>query len=95
MTFVHQFSRRVRSTLVTRDEPPPEGETHILNCDWTQRPKPKHVREYVQWICEVNRQLADSWDKRMLHAIQVGPRTWELWQFEPRKAPVLGKVVRE
>jgi hypothetical protein len=94
MIFVHQFSRKVRCTLTTTDEPPAQGEPHVVNCEWTEFPKPKHVREYVRWICEVNRHLADLWNKRMAHAVQVDRRTWEFWGFVPGEAPELVKVVR-
>jgi hypothetical protein len=94
VTFVHQFNRRVRCTVTTTDGPPPRGESHVLKCEWTELPKPKHVREYVRWMAGVNRHLADTWGKRMLHAVQVGPRTWEFWQFEPGKPPKLANVLR-
>ena len=94
MTFTHIFNRRVRCTLTTTDEAPAQGESHVVSCEWTEFPKPKHVREYVRWICEVNRQLADLWDKRMIHAVEVKPRTWEMWEFEPGKTLVLAEVVR-
>jgi hypothetical protein len=94
MTFTHVFSRRVRCTITTTDEPPAQGEAHVVKCEWTELPKPKHVREYVRWICEVNRYLADKWNDSIMHAVEVSPRTWEFWHFEPGKAPVLAEVVR-
>jgi hypothetical protein len=94
MTFVHQFNRRVRCTVHVTDEPPIEGESHIVNFEWTERPKRKHVRQYVQWILEVNRFLADKWDKRIGHVVQVEPRKWEFWGFAPGEAPELVKVIR-
>jgi hypothetical protein len=96
MTFVHQFNRRVRVTVTVTDEMPAKGKTHIVNCEWTEFPKPlpKFMREYVRWICEVNRICADKWNEPIAHAVQVGPRTWELWHFEPGRAPVLVEVLR-
>jgi hypothetical protein len=79
MTFVHQFNRKIRCTVHVTDEPPDEGKSHIVDFAWSERPKPKHVREYVRWICEVNRHLADKWNKRIAHAVQVEPRKWEFW----------------
>jgi len=94
MTFTHIFSRRVRCTVTTTDEMPAAGQVHIIGCEWTEPPRPKHLREYIRFICEMNRHLADKWNGSIAHAVQVGPRTWEFWHFEPSKAPVLAEVIR-
>ena len=39
--------------------------------------------------------LADKWDKRIAHVIEVGPGVWEFWCFDPGKAPILAEVIRE
>ena len=47
MTFTHIFNRRVRCTPHHNGRAPAQGEAHVLSCEWTEFPKPKHVREYV------------------------------------------------
>jgi hypothetical protein len=93
MKFIHRFSRSLSCEMTVADEPPLGGEFHIRNVAWTGRPKPKHVREYVRWIHVVNEHLANLWGFKLMHAVQVEPRLWELWGYEPGKpAKLLDKM---
>jgi len=87
MTFVHQFSRRVRCTVSTTDAPPPKGDTSFLTFAWSSRPKKKHLADYKRWLLEVCRVCANQWDQRILYAVQVSPKAWEYWCFAPGEPP--------
>ena len=64
-----------------------EGENFIQNVEWTERPKPKHLREYVRWCHTVYSQLANRWNLRLMQAIQAGPNRWEFWAYTPGEPP--------
>ena len=89
MTFTHRFSRTLSCTMTVTDQPPAGGERYIQKIEWTGRPKPKHVREYVRWRHVVNAHLAQLWNFRIMEAIEIGPRTWEFWGYTPGEAPKL------
>jgi len=59
-----------------------------------RRPKPKHWEEYKHkhWNREVNRELADQWDQRLIHCIMRGPTGFEVWCYESGKAPRKGSA---
>jgi hypothetical protein len=88
MTFIHQFTRQIRCTVTAPDEPPPRGSISTLDFQWTERRlKKKHVRQYIQWILEVNRICADRWQTRVMYCVQITATTAQMWLFEPGKAP--------
>jgi hypothetical protein len=88
MTFTHIFSRRIRCTATAPDQPPPQGSVNMLDFEWSGDPiKPKYAREYVRWICEVNRQCADQWQTEILYVVQITRTQSEIWEFRPREAP--------
>jgi hypothetical protein len=89
VTFTHVFSRRVRCTLTTTDEAPPQGGSHVVNCEWTGQFKPKHIPAYRQWILCTNQILADRWQIKMLYALGTHHNRTELWCFEPGGVPKL------
>ena len=93
MVFVHVFNRRVRCTIQVADQPPTDGNLR-LDTQWTERPSGKHVREYVRFACEVSRVLATKWNLKLAYVVQVAPRRWELWTFDPGQAPRLAEVLR-
>ena len=95
MRFIHKFSCSLQCEVQVTDSPPPTGSRHIINCQWTGTPKPKHVREYVRWINEVNRYLADLWRINMAHVIQVKPNVWEFWAYEPDQPPKLMQTIHD
>ena len=88
MTFIHQFSRGVRCTVTTTNEPPPKGNTSFLTFEWSSRPKKKHLIDYKRWLLEVCRICADKWEKRILYAVQISPKVCEYWLFAPGETPV-------
>jgi hypothetical protein len=91
MTFIHRFSRSLTCTMTVSDNPPANGENFVQQVEWTERPKPKHTREYVRWCHTVYSHLADHWHLRLMQAVQTGPRLWEFWGYEPGLAPKLLK----
>jgi hypothetical protein len=90
-TFVHRFNSSLKCTVQVTDSAPPHGSQHVLNAEWTGRPKPKHLREYIRWMNEVNRQLADEWNIRMMQVFMVTPTQWEFWGYAPGEPPTMLK----
>jgi hypothetical protein len=91
-TFVHKFSSSVSCTLQVEDGPPAGGKQFERNLVWDGDPKPRHLREYVRWTNEVNRQLADEWNIKIMQCFMITPTQAEIWCYEPGKPP---KVVTE
>lgn len=92
MRFVHHFAQRSICEVDVDDQPPKKGAQHHLNFYWSPRlPKltATLAREYVAWICSINKLLADKWQMRLLHCVEVGPDTWEYWGFAPGEEPKL------
>ena len=91
MRFVHCFCNRIICEVSVSDEPPTKGTKHTLEFNWSKFPKltPRIAREYVAWVCSINRILADKWQLRFMHAVEVGPDIWEFWSFAPGEDPKL------
>jgi hypothetical protein len=73
--------------MTVADDPPVWGEHFVQNVEWTESPKPKHLREYVRWCHMVYSPLADHWNLRLMQAIQAGPARLEFWAYTPEEAP--------
>jgi hypothetical protein len=73
--------------MTVAKDPPVRGENFVQNIEWTARPKPKHLREYVRWCHEVYRHLADRWNLRVMYVIETGPESREFWAYTPGEAP--------
>jgi hypothetical protein len=76
-----------------RDDPAPELKRYkdlielgIQSVEWTERPKPKHRREYTRWCHGVYSHLADRWNMRLMHVIEIGG-VGEFWAYSPGEAP--------
>jgi hypothetical protein len=85
--FIHRFNRSLCCEMLVSDTPPEKGRPHIQAIEWSGRPKPKHLREYIRFCHVVNSHLADHWQMSLLHVFQTGPRTLEIWQYHPSQAP--------
>lgn len=86
-TFICHFGGGVSCKLSVTDEPPPNGQTHIIGAEWTGRVRPRHIRSYAKWTRTINQQLADEWGKRLLYVLQIAPGIWESWLFVPGGKP--------
>jgi hypothetical protein len=75
------------------DEIPEPGSQLHLYIEWTGQPKPKHVREYRQWMLGTLQTLCYRWNAKILYALESSPQTTELWEFEPGKPPKLEKTL--
>jgi hypothetical protein len=75
--------------MTISDQPPSGGTRYIQKIEWTGRPKPKHIREYVRWRHVVNTHLAAHWNLRLMEAVQTNPRLWEFWGYAPGEPPKL------
>ena len=63
-------------------------EAAYMRCEWSERPKLRVVAEYRQWTLSVWQRVADETGLKVMEALQSAPRLWELWVFEPGRAPV-------
>ena len=91
MRFIHHFAQRYVCEVDVDDQPPGDLQRY-LNFYWSPKlPKltPQLTKEYTTWICEINRLLADKWDMKLMHCIEVSLDVWELWAFAPGEAPRL------
>ena len=68
--------------------------TGPMRYEWSARPKPRVIPEYRHWILSVYQHLSDATGLRIMELLQVKPRLWEAWSFEPGRAPVKIKEVR-
>jgi hypothetical protein len=91
LKFIHRFSRSVICEMRVEDQAPQPGQMLRHTCEWSGRPKPKHISTYRQWILFVIQTLADRWEKKVLYALGVSPRRTEFWAFEPGQPPKLIK----
>lgn len=86
-TFVHRFSPKLSCTYEVPDsgwgQKIIRAKPHIV---WHGEPKPKNWSEYVSWINEVNEQLANEWNQRLMHCFKHGGEL-EVWCYEPGKPP--------
>ncbi len=88
--FVHRFSPKLQCTVRVRDERPAASELSLgMSLEWSGRPKPKHIREYRQWILGVVQTLADRWNTSILYALGTAPNRTEFWRVAAGEAPRL------
>jgi hypothetical protein len=96
MRFVHHFAQRYVCEVEVDDQPPEKGAQHHLNFYWSPKlPKPTRqlTKEYTTWICSINKFLADKWNMKLMHCVEVGPDEWQFWGFAPGEEPTLLKGV--
>jgi hypothetical protein len=86
-TFIHRFSPTVSCTIEIGDNPPETATIDDRNVVWEGKPKPKHVPEYMRWCHEVNRQLANEWDKKIMQVFMISETKREFWAYEPGNPP--------
>jgi hypothetical protein len=95
LTFIHKFSRTVQCRVEISDEVPEPGTIGDREIFWSGRPKKKHVDEYLRFQHELNRTLADSWNRKLLLCFKVSKNSWQFWSYSPGEAPRLEKVGNE
>ena len=61
LTFVHRFSRTASCEMRVVNSAPRPGHLMQDSCEWTGRPKPKHLAEYRRWVLLTAQLLADRW----------------------------------
>jgi hypothetical protein len=66
----------------------PNQERIEWECEWSAKPKPRVIAEYRRWILSVWQFVADETGLKLMELLQVKPRLWEAWSFEPGRAPV-------
>jgi hypothetical protein len=88
--FIHKFSRSLSCKMLVSDTPPKKGQPHIQEVEWTGRPKPKHLREYIRFCHVVNSHLAAHWQISLLHVVQTSPTLWEAWEYPSRPSTETG-----
>jgi hypothetical protein len=87
LTFLHRFSRTVSCKMRVIDFTPRPGHLMQCNCEWTGRPKPKHIAQYRQWVVSTAAILAQRWKQRILYCLGVSSTCTEIWAFEQGSLP--------
>jgi hypothetical protein len=94
LTFVRRFSRTVSCEIRVVGSAPKPGHLMQCSCEWTGRPKPKHIAQYRQWGLSTTAILAQRWKQRILYGLGVSSTCTELWAFEPGQPPKLVKKLQ-
>jgi hypothetical protein len=63
------------------------GIAHIVRCEWSRKPKPRVIPEYVRWVHTINELIAAETGKRSLHIFMLSGDRLALWVYEPNKPP--------
>lgn len=89
MIYTHKFNSHLTCTVELLDRQIQPGESHVVKSIWSQKPKSKHIPEYVRWMHLVNDTYAKEHHLKLLHVYQLGPkyRDWQLWAYSPDKPP--------
>jgi hypothetical protein len=85
-TFQHRFKGGITATM-TVDSDYAAGTTHIISCEWSRRPKPNVLPEYVRWVHTINELIATETGKKILHIFTLSENRFEAWVYEPNKPP--------
>lgn len=75
--------------MTVADQPVVTGERYIQKVEWTGRPKPKRVFEYIRRCHVIISRLANHWGLRLMHVVQTTPTLWECWAYAPGEPPKL------
>lgn len=87
-TFRHCFAGGVTCEIAVNLERIAAKATGPMRCEWSERPKPRVIPKYPRWILSVWQHIADETGLKLMELLQVKPRLWEAWSFEPGRAPV-------
>jgi hypothetical protein len=87
LTFVRRFSRTVSCKMRVVDSAPRLGHLMRCNCEWTGRPKPKHIAQYRLWVVSTTAILAQRWKQRILYCLGVSSTCTKVWAFEQGSLP--------
>jgi hypothetical protein len=85
-TFQHRFKGGFVATM-TVDPDFTLGTAHIVRCEWSRRPKPNVLPEYLRWVHTVNELIATETGKKILHIFTFPGNRFEAWVYEPNKPP--------
>ena len=95
-TFVHDFSNGARCKIQCPDTKPPhyrEGAS-LLQAEWSgNKPKKKHLPEYVAWSNGVSQQLTDEWGITIMRMVQVSKTDWQVWVTKPGGSPTMKETL--
>jgi hypothetical protein len=83
-TFQHRFRGGVVATM-TVDPAFTPGAVHVVCCEWSRRPKPRVIPEYVRWVHTINELIATETGKKILHIFTFPGNRFEAWVYEPNK----------
>jgi hypothetical protein len=90
LTFIHRFNPKLQCIVRIRDQRPANSELSLgMSFEWVGRPRPKHMREYRQWILGVIQALADRWNTSILYALGTAPNRTEFWRVVAGEPPQL------
>ena len=88
LTFRHRFKGGITCELAVDLERIAARATGPMRCELSAKPKPRVIAEYRRWILSVWQFVADETGLKLMELLQVKPRLWEAWSFEPGRAPV-------
>jgi len=86
--FKHHFKGGITCELAVDLDRLAAKATGPMRYEWSARPKPRVIPEYRRWILSVWQFVADETGLKLMELLQVKPRLWEAWRFEPGRAPV-------
>jgi hypothetical protein len=89
MKYTHKFNQNLTCTVEIIDRKIKPGERHIIRSEWSQKPKKKHIPEYVRWMHVVNDTYAKEHGLRLMHVYQLSPKynDWQIWGYSPDAPP--------
>jgi hypothetical protein len=83
-TFQHRFKGGATATMTMDDDYAP-GTSHILSIEWSRKPKPRVVPEYVRWVHTVNERMATETGKKIMHVFMLPGNQIQSWVYEPNQ----------
>jgi hypothetical protein len=86
-TFRHRFKGGATCEMVIDLDKLCDQQPDPQRCTWSRKPKSRVIPEYRRWILTVWQRVADETGLRTMEMLQVKSCLWEIWVFEPGKAP--------
>ena len=87
-TFRHRFRGGVTCEIRTDLDKLRARQLGYLRCEWSRNPGRRVIPEYRRWILSVWQRVSNETGLKTMEMLQVKARLWEIWVFEPGKAPV-------
>ncbi|MCA9136755.1 MAG: hypothetical protein KDB00_08350 [Planctomycetales bacterium] len=88
-TFIGKLTDTVSCTVRISDNPPLRGQAHVLGIEWDGQLDHSIVEPYIQWMNQLQQQMADKWNQTLAYIYQTSPSPsdWLVYQFKPGGTP--------